>query len=128
MFIDKIKNIKVSTQLNWDVWHKFEQRFSRKIFTTLNSVQSHKWDMEFNPSKSHSHNKVQKANSCTIAHWNLYFQQNILVSTSLQTSHGIRINRISKKANSTLDFLGETSRFTPNCLNLLPTKFLFVLS
>ena len=57
---------------------------------------SHKWDMEFNPSKCQvihiTRSKTQFLHSIlfTIAYWNLYLQQNILVSTSLHTYHGIR--------------------------------------
>ena len=57
---------------------------------------SHKWDMEFNPSKYQvihiRSKKTQFPHSIlfTIAYWNLYLQQNILVSTSLQTYQGIR--------------------------------------
>ena len=50
------------------------------------------------------------------------------VDISSDLSWDTHINRISKKANNTLGFLGETSRITPNRLNILPTKFVFVLS
>ena len=83
---------------------------------------------------SHSHNKVQKPNSYT-----QYTLHNcILESVSSAKYLGVDIStnlswdththRISKRHTTHLAFLGETSRFTPNLLTLLPTTFLFVLS
>jgi len=64
----------------------------------------------------------------TIAYRNLYLQT-ILVSTSLQIYHGIlTLIAFLKRQTRHLTFLGETLRYTPNHFNLLPAKFLFVLS
>ena len=54
--------------------------------------------------------------------------KNILVWTSLQTYHGIcTFIAFLKRQPTHLAILGETLRYTPKNLNLLPTKFLFVL-
>ena len=89
--------------------------------------------MEFNTSKcqvihiTRSKNPILHSTLFTIAYWNMYLQQNILVSTSLQNFHVIRTYIAFVKMQTThLVFLGETSSY--NHLNLLPTKFVFVLS
>ena len=109
--------------------HLPNQRFSRKILTTLNAGVIN-WTWNLTPLKQGPKTQFLHSILFTIAYWNLYLQQHILVSTFLQTTyHGIRTQIAFLKRQTThLAFLGETSRFTSNLLNLLPTKFLFVLS
>ena len=108
--------------------HLPNQRFSRKILTTLNAGVIN-WTWNLTPLKQGPKTQFLHSIPFKIAYWNLYLQQNILESTSLQTFHGIRTQiAFLKRQTTQLAFLEETSRFTPNLLNLLSTKFLFVLS
>ena len=96
---------------------------------------SHKLDMELNPSKCQV---IHITSSKTPIPTQYTLHNCILESVSSPTYLGVdissdlswdtHINRISKRQTTLLAFLGETSRFTPNLLNLLPTKFLFILS
>jgi len=96
---------------------------------------SHKWDMEFNPFKCQVIHITRSQNPIPTQ----YTLHNcILESVSSATYIGVdissdlswdtHINRILKRQTTHLAFLGETSRFTPNRLNLLLTKFVFVPS
>ena len=88
--------------------------------------------MEFNPSKyqvihvTRSKNPIPTQytlHNCILE--SVSSAKYLVVDISSDISWDTHINRISKKANNTLGFL---RRFTPNPLNLLPTKFVFVLS
>ena len=78
---------------------------------------------------SHSHNKVQKTSPYTV--YSSQLHTGICIFSNISwCRHLFRpIMGYAHKSQTThLPFLGETSRFTPNRLNLLPTKFLLVLS
>ena len=71
---------------------------------------SHKWDMEFNPSKCHSHNKVQIPIPAQYTFHNCILEsvssaKYIVIDISSDLSRDTHINPISKKANNTLGFL-----------------------
>ena len=93
---------------------------------------SHKWDMEFNPSKcqvihiTRSKNPIPTQytlHNCILESVSSAIYLSIDISSDL--SWDTYINRINflKRQTTHLAF-----RFTPNLSNLLPTKFLFVLS
>ena len=96
---------------------------------------SHKLDMELNPSKCQV---IHITSSKTPIPTQYTLHNCILESVSSPTYLGVdissdlswdtHINRISKRQTTLLAFLGETSRFNPNRLNLLLTKFVFVPS
>ena len=88
--------------------HLPNQRLSRKILTTL----SHKWDMEFNPSKCQVIHTTRSKNpiptqytlhNCILE--SVSSTKYLGVDISSDLSWVTHINRISKKANSTLGFL-----------------------
>ena len=93
------------------------------------------WDMEFNPSKCQvihiTTSKTPIPTQCTLHNCILESVSSakyLGVDISSDLSWDTHINRISKKANNTLGFLWRNIKNTPNRLNLLPTKFVFVLS
>ena len=96
---------------------------------------SHKLDMEFNLSKCQVIYITRSKNPIPTQ----YALHNcILESVSSATYIGVDISSnlswdtqkiaFLKRQTTHLTFFGKTSRFTPNLLNLLPTKFLFFLS
>ena len=106
--------------------------FSRNILTTLNAgVINGTWNLTpLNAKSFTTRSKTPIPTQYTLHNCILESVSSakyLGVDISSDLSWDTHINCSSKKANNTLGFLGETSRFTPNLLNLLLTKFLFVL-
>ena len=122
-FKSKVRLFADDTALNLTISTSSQSEILQKDLDNLGRW-SHKWDMEFNPSKcqvihiTRSKNPIPTKytlHNCILE--SVSSAKYLGVDISSDLSWDTHINRISKKANNTLGFLRRKSRFTPHLLN-----------